>query len=81
MSGNAYYTASYPQSNPSVYGVLMGSLANVQRYKQDAVFFQKLRASVKLRYAEEIRDWKGLGIELSVPQLAELDTSELLAAD
>ena len=32
----------------------------VQRYKQDAVFFQKLRASVKLRYAEEIdyRDYE-----------------------
>jgi len=32
----------------------------VARYKQDAAFFQKLRASVKLRYAEEIdyRDYE-----------------------
>jgi len=32
----------------------------VQRYKNDAAFFQKLRASVKLRYAEEIdyRDYE-----------------------
>ncbi|MCW1883098.1 type I restriction endonuclease subunit R [Luteolibacter flavescens] len=32
----------------------------VERYKQDAAFFQKLRASVKLRYAEEIdyRDYE-----------------------
>jgi type I restriction enzyme R subunit len=32
----------------------------VDRYKQDAVFFQKLRASVKIRYAEEIdyRDYE-----------------------
>ena len=32
----------------------------VERYKRDAVFFQKLRASVKIRYAEEIdyRDYE-----------------------
>ncbi len=32
----------------------------VQRYKQDALFFQKLRASIKIRYAEEIdyRDYE-----------------------
>lgn len=32
----------------------------VERYKQDAAFFQKLRASVKIRYAEEIdyRDYE-----------------------
>ena len=31
--------------------------AKVERYKQDAVLFQRLRASVKIRYAEEI-DYK-----------------------
>ena len=30
---------------------------------------------------EEIRDWKGLGVELSVPQLAEVESSETLAGD
>ncbi len=34
--------------------------ADAERYKRDAVFFQKLRASVKIRYAEEIdyRDYE-----------------------
>jgi type I restriction enzyme R subunit len=34
--------------------------AKVERYKRDAVLFQKLRASVKIRYAEEIdyRDYE-----------------------
>lgn len=35
--------------------------ATVDRYKRDAVFFQKLRASVKIRYAEEVdyREYEG----------------------
>lgn len=34
--------------------------AKIERYKQDAVLFQKIRASVKIRYAEEIdyRDYE-----------------------
>ncbi len=53
------------------YRVLKLALSNIQwvratagetadRYKRDAVFFQKLRASVKIRYAEEIdyRDYE-----------------------
>ncbi len=30
---------------------------------------------------DEIRDWKGLGVELSVPQLAEVESSETLSTD
>jgi exopolyphosphatase / guanosine-5'-triphosphate,3'-diphosphate pyrophosphatase len=30
---------------------------------------------------DEIKDWKGLGVELSVPQLAEVESSEMLATD
>jgi type I restriction enzyme, R subunit len=38
----------------------MADTAKVERYKRDAVLFQKIRASVKIRYAEEIdyRDYE-----------------------
>ncbi len=44
----------------SIHWVTVTPLATAERYKRDAVFFQKLRASVKIRYAEEIdyRDYE-----------------------
>jgi type I restriction enzyme R subunit len=44
----------------SIQWVIATPADKVERYKRDAVFFQKLRASVKIRYAEEIdyRDYE-----------------------
>ena len=47
-------------ASSSIHWVTETPAEQVQRYKADAAFFQKLRASVKLRYAEEIdyRDYE-----------------------
>lgn len=47
-------------ASSSIHWVNATPEAQVRRYKTDAAFFQKLRASVKLRYAEEIdyRDYE-----------------------
>jgi type I restriction enzyme R subunit len=47
-------------ASSSIQWVTATPAEQVQRYKADAAFFQKLRASVKLRYAEEIdyRDYE-----------------------
>jgi type I restriction enzyme R subunit len=47
-------------ASSSIHWVTETPAEKVQRYKADAAFFQKLRASVKLRYAEEIdyRDYE-----------------------
>lgn len=47
-------------ASSSIHWVNATPEAQVKRYKTDAAFFQKLRASVKLRYAEEIdyRDYE-----------------------
>jgi type I restriction enzyme R subunit len=47
-------------ASSSIHWVKATPEADVKRYKADAAFFQKLRASVKLRYAEEIdyRDYE-----------------------
>ncbi|MBL9116905.1 MAG: type I restriction endonuclease subunit R [Verrucomicrobiaceae bacterium] len=47
-------------ASSSIHWVNATSPEQQQRYKADAVFFQRLRASVKLRYAEEIdyRDYE-----------------------
>lgn len=42
----------------SIHWVSATPAATLERYKRDAVFFQKLRASVKIRYAEEIDYWE-----------------------
>ncbi len=47
-------------ASSSIHWVTATPVEQAQRYKADAAFFQKLRASVKLRYAEEIdyRDYE-----------------------
>ena len=47
-------------ASSSIHWVTATPAEQAQRYKHDAAFFQKLRASVKLRYAEEIdyRDYE-----------------------
>jgi type I restriction enzyme R subunit len=47
-------------ASSSIHWVTATPTEQAQRYKTDAAFFQKLRASVKLRYAEEIdyRDYE-----------------------
>ena len=47
-------------ASSSIHWVTETPVERVQRYKADAAFFQKLRGSVKLRYAEEVdyRDYE-----------------------
>lgn len=54
------YCRVLKMASSSIHWVTETPAERVQQYKTDAAFFQKLRASVKLRYAEEIdyRDYE-----------------------